>query len=331
MEKVKTTVIGAGQIGKRHVEVLNKMSDFVEILSIADIDQSRGSDLARLAKAKYYPDYNDVFQDKPDLAIICVPHWLHKEVGIATAQAGVSMLMEKPISNTLDDAIEIVEEVKKNKVHMALSFVHRYRTELQCAKRLIDDGSLGKLFTASDVFTINGGKHVPSWVWEKRLAGGGIMMYSGIHSIDWLCWLMGSRVKSLIANGGAFDNLTDDEAYASALLTFENGTTASMIGRQPPYAVQQRTRDTEIIGDKGRIRFRCGESLEFSSERTAYSLDVKTDDPFYRQACELIQMVKENREPWINYRDGLRAQSILSAMYESIETGKMIDVRYHEI
>lgn len=331
MEKVKTTIIGAGHIGKKHADVLSRLSDSVEIISIADVDQNRGNDLARSAKAKYYPDYKDVFRDKPDLAVICVPHSLHKEVGIATAQAGVSMLMEKPISNTLNDTVEIIEEVKKNKVRMALSFVHRYRTELQYAKRLIDDGSLGKLFTASDVFTINGGQHVPRWVWKKELSGGGIMMYSGIHSIDWLCWLMGSRVESLVANGGAFDNSADDEAYASALLTFENGTTASLIGRQPPYAIQQRTRDTEIIGDKGRIRLRCGESLEYSSERTAYSVDVKADDPFYWQACELIQMVKENREPWINYRDGLRAQSILSAMYESIETGKKVDVVYPEI
>ncbi len=329
-ERVKVTIIGAGKVAKHHVNAINKLLDQAEIISVVDVDEACGLQLAKEGGSKYFAHYQDALNEKPDLAIICLPHFLHKEVAIATAKAGVNMLLEKPIASTLCDAIEVVDEVKKNNVQMAVSFVHRYRSEFQHAHQIIQNGFLGNIVTASDLFTMNGGKHIPDWVWRKEISGGGVLMYSGIHSIDWLCWLLNSRVKEVIANGGSYRPKINTEEQINSLLYFENGVTGSIIGRQPPYIIKQRTRDTEIIGDQGRIRIRCGESVEVSSDHCSYALFPTDDDPFYQQACNLITMIRQKSQPWIGSQDGLRAQSIIAALYESIESGKPVTVNYDE-
>ena len=325
---ISVSIIGAGQIGQTHAESFHSFGDHVKITSIVDVDENRGRKLAEKVDAKYITDYRKMLLEKPDLVVICLPHYLHKEVGIATAQAGCHMLMEKPIANTLEDATEIVTHCKRNHVFMAVSFAHRYRLEYQQAKRLISEGFVGKPYTVSDIFTTNGGVHVPSWVWNKELSGGGIMMYSGIHSIDWQCWLMDSKISEVYANGLSYDESTDVEAQINGLLQFENGSTGTIIGRQPPYLVTARTRDTEVIGDKGRLRIRMGEYLDGSSEKQSFMWTTERDAPFITQAAAIIKAIRENTEPWINYRDGLHAQAVIEALYKSMECKKAIKVEY---
>jgi len=327
---ISVSIIGAGQIGQTHAESFHSLGDQVKISSIVDVDENRGRKMAEKVDAKYVADYRQVLAEKPDLVVICLPHTLHKEVGIAAAQAGCHMLMEKPIANTVEDAMEIVSQCKRNHVFMAVSFAHRYRLEYQQAKRLISEGFVGKPYTVSDIFTTNGGIHVPGWVWNKKLSGGGIMMYSGIHSIDWQCWLMDSKISEVFANGLSYDESTDVEAQINGLLQFENGSTGTIIGRQPPYLVTARTRDTEVIGDKGRLRIRMGEYLDGSSEHQSFLWTTERDAPFITQAASIIKSIREKTEPWINYHDGLRAQAVIEALYKSIECKKAIKVEYPE-
>ena len=329
--EINVTIVGAGQIGSTHADSFKSIGQGVKIQSIVDVDENRGRQLAAKVGTEYISDYRKAFEQKPDLAVICLPHTLHKEVGIAAAEAGINMLMEKPIANTMEDALEIVEAMRKNKVFMGVSFAHRYRVEYWQAKKLIDDGFIGKAYTSSDYFTTTGGNHIPGWVWKKSLSGGGIMMYSGIHSIDWQCWLMDSNISEVYANGLNYDSSSDVEAQMNCMYQFENGCTGTIIGRQPPYTVTERTRDTEIIGDQGRLKIRMGEYLDGSSEKQAFKWVTQRDAPFFTQAKEMISAIREKREPWINHRAGLRAQAILEALYESMDTHKPVKVNYPDL
>ena len=330
-KKISVIIIGAGQIGQTHAESFKALSDDCVVSTVIDTDEARGRQLAQKAGASFESDYRKALETRPDLAVIALPHKLHKEVGIAVAEAGVNMLMEKPIANSMEDALLVVDSCRRNSVFMGVSFAHRYRIEYQEAKKLIDGGFVGDLSTISDVFTTNGGSHVPGWVWKKELSGGGIMMYSGIHSIDWQCWLMDSGITEVFANGLAYDRNSDVESEINAMYQFENGCTGTIIGRQPPYLVTARTRDTEVIGTKGRLRIKMGEFVDGSSEHQSFTWTTERDAPFISQASELIKAVKEKREPWINHRDGLRAQAIIEALYKSIGSHKPEKVIYPEI
>jgi predicted dehydrogenase len=318
-------IVGAGQIGRRHGVSFASLGSDVQVVGIADIDQDTAEDLALLCGARSFTDYYALLELQPDIVVISLPHHLHREAGLAAAEAGCHILMEKPLAHTLEDASAIVDGCRRRGVRLAVGFVHRYRLEFQRAAELIRTGQIGKPATAVDIFGLSGGPNVPAWVWEKR-CGGGILMYSGIHSVDWQCWLLESEVREVSARSLTYGGHIDVENGLSATLVFANGCVGSLIGNQPGYAVQPRTRLTEIYGSRACLRINSGEYLEYVSDAEGYRLDVRQDDPFVAQAKELVAAVREQRDPWITGKDGLRAQQIVQAIHRSSALGRPVDV-----
>ena len=151
-------------------------------------------------------------------------------------------------------------------------------------------------------------------------------MYSGIHSIDWQCWLMGSDVAAVFAHSLSTYQGSDVEDGIAATLSFENGAIGALIGNQPDYPIASRTRNTELYGTKGCIRLRMGEYLQFDGGDSSYRININRDEPFIAQALDVVGAIREGRTPSIGGRDGLRAQAIIAALYKSAETGKPEEV-----
>jgi predicted dehydrogenase len=317
-------IIGAGQAGQRHAQAFARLADSVRIVGVADVDEARAQALASACGARAFTDSRALLDERPDAVVISLPHYLHKEAGLAAAEAGAHILMEKPLAPTLEDAQAIVEACRKHKVCLAVGFVHRYRTEFQEAHRLIASGEIGAVTAVVDVFGLPGGPHVPGWVWEKRRSGGGILLYSGIHSVDWQRWLVGSEIAEVFCRTATYSAGIDVEDSLVGTLAFSNGALGALVGNQPGYAVAPRTRLTEIYGTRGCLRLRVGEFLELCREDRAYRLDVARDDPFVAQAREFVTAVREGREPWISGQDGLRAQEACEAMYRSARENRPV-------
>jgi predicted dehydrogenase len=234
--------------------------------------------------------------------------------------------MEKPMGHTLEDGHAIVEGCHRHGVLLSVSFVHRYRTEFQWAHRLIAEGQIGTAAMVVDKFCTRGGSHVPDWVWAKDQAGGGVLMYTGIHSIDRLRWLVGSEVEEVFARTRTYSQEVAVEDGLLATLSFANGCLATLIENCPNYVVTSRPWETEIYGSQGWIRARHGDSVEFSSNDRAFRLEVAHDDWWGAQAREFVAAVREGRKPWISGEDGLRALEIAMAIYRSAESGRVVSL-----
>jgi len=322
VSELSVGIFGVGSVGKRHARVFSSLGTEVTLLGVVDTDGENAARVAEEIGTNYYTDYRDLLSLSPDLAVICTPHFLHREIGKAAAKAGCHILMEKPLAHTLEDAIALVEVCRKEKVQLAVSFVHRYHQEYNRARQLIAAGEIGTVQMSVDIFGSPGGRYIPSWIWQNKYSGGGIVMYSGIHSIDWQCWLMGSDVATVFTRSLSTYKGSDVEDGIVATLAFENGAIGALIGNQPDYPIASRTRNTELYGTKGCIRLRMGEYLQFDSEDSSYRIDVTRDEPFVAQARDVIGAIRKGRSPWIGGSDGLRAQAIIGAMYKSAETGK---------
>lgn len=324
--ELTVAIIGAGQIGQRHGRAFAGLGNGVRVIGVADIDEARAAELATVCGARAFVDYRALLELQPDIAVICLPHHLHREAGEIAARAGCHILMEKPLAHTLEDAYAIVESCRKNGVRLTTGFVHRYRAEFQQAYKLISRGEIGEPAMAIDVFGLSGGPNVPSWVWQKQYGGGGILMYSGIHSVDWQSWLLDSAVEEVSARSISVGKGTDVETGLSATLIFSNGCLGSLIGNQPGYLVTPRTRSTEVYGTVARLKLRSGEFLEFTSDGQAFRVDVNRDDPFVAQATEFVTAIRQQREPWITGEDGLRALEVVMAIYRSAELKRPVSV-----
>ncbi len=319
-------IVGAGQVGQQHTRAFAQLSSDVRIVGIADINEQRAAELAATCDACAFTDYRTLLELAPDIAVVCLPHHLHREAGLAAAAVGSHILMEKPLAHTLEDAHAILDSCRQHGVLLSVGFVHRYRTEFQRAHHLIASGQIGTPAVVIDNFCSQGGPHVPGWVWQKRQAGGGVLMYGGIHSIDRLRWLLDSEVEEVFARAVTYSQDVDVEDGLLATLIFANGCLATLVENSPAYLVTPRVWDTEIYGSQACIRVRTREYLEFSSDIRAYRLNVTRDDNFAAQAREFVAAVREQRQPWITGEDGLRALEVAMAIYHSAELGQPVSV-----
>ena len=152
MTNLTVGIIGAGSVGKRHAAAFSSLAAEAGLIGVVDTDGNRAAGIAGEIGTKHYTDYRELLSQKPDLVVVCTPHFLHREIGEAAAKAGCHILMEKPLAHTLEDAVALAEVCQKENVKLAVSFLHRYRQELKRAQQLISTGEIGALEMSVDIF-----------------------------------------------------------------------------------------------------------------------------------------------------------------------------------
>ena len=323
---LRIAVVGAGQVGARHVAAFTDHPGAV-VAAVADPLFERAAALASHAGGTAYTDYEAMLElEEIDAVCVCVPHDLHLAVARASVGAGAHLLMEKPIATTLDDADEMIRIVAEAGLTMMIGFVHRFRTEAIEAKRLVQEGVLGTPATALDKFCSLGGPHPPGWVWQKERAGGGVLMYGGIHAVDRILWLLDTTAETVYARSHAYTRWGGDvEDGLVAVLALANGVTASLFENSPPYG-RPGGWETELFGSEGALRIRTGEWCELTSLRRSLTVPAHDERHFHREAEEFIAAIREQREPSVPASCGRTTLQVTAAIYESARTGVPVAV-----
>ncbi|GAA3402071.1 Gfo/Idh/MocA family protein [Paenibacillus hodogayensis] len=316
----KVALIGAGGITVSHLEALSLM-DELQGVAIADISQER----AEAAGAQYgltaYTDYRLMIErEKPDIAVVTLPHFLHKEATLFAAERGCHVMLEKPMALNAAECDEIIEAVGRAGVRLMVGHTQHYIEQNRTAKAIIEEGRLGRLVMINDV------RHVPyyrdtrpAWFFEKAKAGGGIFMNLGSHSIDKIQWLTGSRVAQVKAEVSHYGTKGDIEGSGIAWLRTESGITATI--SQSGYTVVPRN-ETELIFTGGMLKLLTGQSLWISEDGQYVEVPVKSEEPsFVLQFRDLLRYIEEGVEPSSSMTYSRSVVAAVEAMYRSSETG----------
>lgn len=314
---IKLAILGVGQVGVKHIAAIEKIQG-VEISAIVDIDDARGQEIAKFSKAAFYHDYKQLLASNTalDAVVNCLPHSLHYETTLLLAERSLHVLLEKPMCMTLAEADQLIEIFEEKNLKLAVGYVHRFRSEILEAKHLIDEGKLGHMSMVIDNFCSQGGKHVSSWVWDKDIAGGGVLMYGGIHALDRLLWYVGDEPASVYATTRTYSQETECEDGLSAIVEFENGVVATLIENSPSYLAMGRW-ETEVFGSKGQLRITFGKSVELSCEEESFVQEYEHYDHFERQMRDFVGAIREDRSPWITGYDGRSSLALALAIYQS--------------
>lgn len=301
------------------------------MVGIADVVEARAATLAQQFGATSFTDWRQMLDNGLDILVVSLPHNLHVAPAEAAAAEGVHVMMEKPIATTMADGEQIVAACQANGVKLTISFVHRFRDELQAARRWIKEGQIGQPQVACEVMNSQGGSHLPAWVTQKAAAGGGVLMYGAVHGVDRLRWLLGSEVTTVTAQTRRYTPNAEVEDSVLALLTFANGATATLTANAPPYWAHPGHWETQINGSAGMVRVRTRHWAELSNNKVETRLETQTAAGrlgehynFVRQADEFVAAIREDRKPWITGQDGLRALEICLAIYRSADTGQTV-------
>jgi myo-inositol 2-dehydrogenase/D-chiro-inositol 1-dehydrogenase len=232
------------------------------------------------------------------------------------------MLLEKPMALTLADADAIVAGARDANVPVMIGFVHRFRASAAAARRAIDEGAIGAPVFAVE-HLISGGGPTPAWIWRRETAGGGVLLYNGVHGLDRLRWLLGREVTEVYARAATASHEADVEDILVATLTFEGGIAVSLVQHIAPYPLPAGWR-SEVYGTRGALLLTPDDALIRSDFARTTVLRAERDDRFLGEITEFVSAVREGRSPAVTAADGRAALAIALALYESAATGRPV-------
>ncbi len=224
-------IIGAGNVAQRHADACAANPE-TRLCAVADLMEQRAAEMATPLGAAVYTDYMAMLDaQKPDIAIINLPHWLHEQASVACAQRGIHVFLEKPMSVSYESCLRINEACRENGVLIQVGHPQRYLHNNWKLREIVESGELGRLIAVNEIRAVNYFVDSrPRWFLKKEQSGGGIWMNFGAHSLDKLCSITGSRVKAVkgFCTYERNSDQIDVEGSAQALVEMENGVTGNI-------------------------------------------------------------------------------------------------------
>ncbi|PKL14311.1 MAG: hypothetical protein CVV52_02400 [Spirochaetae bacterium HGW-Spirochaetae-8] len=257
-------IIGTGIIAHEHMKAALALPE-VKVVAVSNRTVAKALDFAKvygIPAQAVYADYRAMLvQQRLDAVIICMANHLHQEVFEACAQAGVAVLLEKPVAQDSAGCRAINACAERYGTKLMVGHTQRYQGYYQTAKKIIDSGELGKLIAIKDSIHYNyfwDGR--PAWFLDPAQCGGGILMNYGVHTFDRIQFLSGLRVERVFAHvDWEMEGFQVDSGYQIQSL-HAGGLTSSMTctGYSGPFHSS-----TELIFRHGIMRvFLIGNGLD---------------------------------------------------------------------
>ncbi|GGF66818.1 inositol 2-dehydrogenase [Paenibacillus albidus] len=328
MNKVIVGVIGAGRIGRLHVDNLQKLPSLeVKAVSEAYLNEELKLWAESQGIGLLTTDTEIILQDPEIMAVfICTPTDTHAELIIRAARAGKHIFCEKPVSLSLEKTMEALRVVGEEGVLLQVGFNRRMDPNFRRLKQLVEEGELG----APHVVKITSRDPQPPSEAYIR-SSGGMFMDMTIHDFDMARYLAGSEVVEVYARGA---NLIDpvfgrngDIDTAVVTLSFQNGVIAVIDNsRQAVYGYDQRV---EVFGSLGSA---CADNCRPTTVELSTAAGITRDKPHhfflerYSQAYidEVVSFsaaIQLGETVICGGNDGMQAERIAKAAKESLETG----------
>jgi predicted dehydrogenase len=322
-EPLRLGLIGLGVAGQRHAAAARK-EPAVRLVGVADPAPGAAAAAADLG-LPCYPRYEDLLDAaRLEAVIVSLPHAALSAVAAACARRGLHVLVEKPMGVTLAEAGAVIAAARAGGARLMVNFVHRFRAEYRQAQRLIAAGVVGRPVLILDSMT-SGRSTMPAWVWDRAIAGGGMMMYNGVHSVDRLAWLAGSPIARVGGAAGTFSYPVEVEDTLVGVVVFRDGALGAVIQHKSDASVTLGGWDTAVWGTRGAIRV-SGGVLEVASEAERTRLNVPEEDRFLGATREFVGAITGCRDPSPGGIDGYRALAGVLALYEAAATGRTVQV-----
>lgn len=223
MSKIRLGIIGCGGMAGTHSGGFHHLADKVEIAATCDIELERAQKAAAVTGASLaVSDYRELL-DHVDAVLVVLPHDLHFEVGMTCLKAGKHVLMEKPMCNTEEECLELIETAEREGKVLMTAYPVRFWPIVLKLKELIDSKAYGECFQMSvwtEQFTRYYDGH---WALSADRLGGGQFFSHGCHYVDLLLWFLGRPVRGTHLGTNFGTPWMEKEGTSNVTIQFENG------------------------------------------------------------------------------------------------------------
>lgn len=340
MSEVRIAVVGAGVIGKAHAEVI-RAGEVATLAAVVD-PTAAGKELAERHGAPWFADHDALLAtDKVDAAIVATPNQTHLPVALGFIARGVPVLVEKPITSTLDEARQLTAAADRAGVPVLVGHHRRHNPIIRRARDLVRSGALGRLASVAVLSTFLKPDSYFDLAWRRR-AGGGPVLINLIHEIDLVRFVCGEVEAVLAVTSNAIRGFEVEDSAAvilrlagGALVTVTASDTAAA-----PWSWDMSSRETRFYPelpatvnshylagttasltlpqlDLWRYPGKAGWHEPIARETVA----VDRIDPFAEQIRHLCAVVRGEEQPVISAADGTRTLEVTLAIHEAARTG----------
>lgn len=340
---VRIAIAGAGLIGKRHVQAVER-SKAVVVSAIVDPDPE-AKDFAAESGRNWYASIADMLAaDPPDGVIVATPNRMHVENGLECVRAGIPVLVEKPIADTARSAVRLVDEADRLGVPVLVGHHRRHNPLIRAARAQIESGAIGDIIAVQAACWLYKPDDYFKVTWRTQ-PGAGPIFINLIHDIDLLRYLVGDIVSVQAAETSHARN-HDVEDTAAIIARFANGALGTVTvsdtivapwsweltaAENPAYPVTDET-CYFIGGTRGSLEIPKGKIWTQGEERGWWqpihqtSYDVAERDPLDEQIAHFCKVIAGTEQPVVSGREGLKSLQVVEAIKASARDGVCVNL-----
>lgn len=341
-ERIKYALVGCGRIAPNHVAAALANSDELELAAVCDLEREKAAGLLKAfglenSGVAVYEDSREMLErERPRLVAVATDSGSHASLALAAIGAGCSVIVEKPVAMSLEDADAIIAAAGEKGVKLCVCHQNRFNKSIQKIRSALEEGRFGRLYHGAAHVRWNRGEDYYSKApWRgKWRSDGGALMNQCIHNIDLLRWMMGEPEEVMAYTDRLAHPYIEAEDLGLAVVRFKGGSYGLIEGTTNVYP-KNLEETLYIFGEKGTVKAggksdnRIEEwSFEGGADDRGEVMRLFSEDPpnvygyghtpLYR---DVITAIREDRAPYIPGEAGRAALELVLAIYKSAATG----------
>lgn len=341
---LRFALVGCGRIAKRHSELLgNGEIQGACLVAVCDLIEEKAAKIGQQFSVPSFIDMHEMMQKvNIDVVVVLTESGKHAEHVIALAPYGKHILLEKPMALALDDADAMIHACDKAGVKLFVVKQNRFNVPVVKARQALEAGRFGKLVMGTvRVRWCRTQSYYDQAAWRGTWAlDGGVLANQASHHVDMLEWMMGD-VESVFAMSRTALVKIEAEDTAVVVLRFKNGALGVIEA-----TTATRPKDLEgslsILGEGGTVeiagfavnKMKVWNFVEPEPDdedvMEKYSVNPPSVYGFGHQAYyeHVVDCIQNNKQHLVDGLEGRKSLELISAIYESIETGRAVPLRF---
>jgi UDP-N-acetyl-2-amino-2-deoxyglucuronate dehydrogenase len=357
MNPIGTAIIGPGKVAHTHAQALATIQGS-RFVAVGGRTPPRTQAFADQYGVAAYTDLHELLHDPAvDAIIICTPHPQHAAQAIAALEAGMHVLVEKPLATTVADCDRMIAAARANNVTLGVISQRRLYAPVRRMKNAIDAGKIGKPVLATvSVLGWRSAEYYAMDPWRGTWdgEGGGVLVNQAVHQLDLLCWLMGPVAEVFGYHANLNHPTIEVEDTAIAVVRFANGALGSIVASnsQNPglygnvhihgsngASVGVQTEGgsmfiagvtTEVdppINDLWTIAGEADLLPQWQAEDRVLARRIDIMQGYHQQQiADFVDAIRDGRAPLVTGEDGRAAVALFEAIYRSQREGRPIAI-----
>lgn len=338
---MKYALIGCGRIATNHMKAA--LNNNLEIVAVCDVLPEKMDEILEKHQLtgnesiKKYTDYKKMLEELDiDLASIATESGIHAEIALDCIDAGVHIIVEKPMAMSIADADAIIAKSEEKNVKVSACHQNRFNVAIQEMRKAVEAGRFGKISHGSIHVRWNrdhGYYDQASWrgTWAQD---GGALMNQCIHGIDLLRWMMGDEIEEIYgATRQQFHDYLEAEDVGMAVIKFKNGSIGTIEGTTNVYP-KNLEETLYMFGEKGTVKI-GGTSTnnidvwdfadESEEDQKNKGLQEATSNVYGNGHtslfADMVEAIQQDRKPYVDAYAGRNALEVVLSIYKSQKTG----------